>query len=169
MIWSTLKNPTVNLMQIQKINIITAKGEGEQSQKGALESFQIVLYLENGKKGEWGFKTMKQMIKINFRLKNSLAYIKSTVTRNHSKKSIRVYLLRGLIRYYSCHLILVCQSHQSLPNSSPQDVLCLPLQPSTPSHHFSSLTMSQFPSQASFCPDENNQSCLMRRTLTWTS
>ena len=34
----------------------------------ALESFQQVLDLENGEKGEWGFKALKQMIKINFRL-----------------------------------------------------------------------------------------------------
>lgn len=38
----------------------------------ALESFQRVLDLENGDKGEWGFKALKQMIKINFRCVSSL-------------------------------------------------------------------------------------------------
>ena len=59
--------------------------------KEALQSFQRVLDLENGEKGEWGFKALKQMIKINFRLDNYeemmnrykqlLLYIKSAVTR----------------------------------------------------------------------------------------
>ncbi len=59
--------------------------------QGALDSFQRVLDLENGEKGEWGFKALKQMIKINFRLSNFeemmlrykqlLTYIKTAVTR----------------------------------------------------------------------------------------
>ena len=59
--------------------------------QAALDSFQRVLDLENGEKGEWGFKALKQMIKINFRLDNYqemmnrykqlLTYIKSAVTR----------------------------------------------------------------------------------------
>ena len=64
---------------------------------------QRVLELENqGEKGEWGFKALKQMIKINFRLHNYdammdkykqlLTYIKSAVTRNHSEKSINSIL-----------------------------------------------------------------------------
>ena len=64
---------------------------------------QRVLDLENqGEKGEWGFKALKQMIKINFRLQNYVAmmsrykllltYIKSAVTRNHSEKSINSIL-----------------------------------------------------------------------------
>merc|ERR1711915_1111900 len=61
-----------------------------------------VLDLENGEKGEWGFKALKQMIKINFRLQQYdkmmkrytelLTYIKSAVTRNHSEKSINSIL-----------------------------------------------------------------------------
>ena len=61
------------------------------SVEAALESFQRVLDLENGEKGEWGFKALKQMIKINFRLDNYdemmrrykqlLTYIKTAVTR----------------------------------------------------------------------------------------
>ena len=74
----------------------------EDNPKAALESFQRVLDLENGEKGEWGFKALKQMIKINFRLSNFdemmlrykqlLTYIKSAVTRNHSEKSINSIL-----------------------------------------------------------------------------
>ena len=33
-----------------------------------MESFQKVLELEGKDKGEWGFKALKQMIKINFKL-----------------------------------------------------------------------------------------------------
>ena len=76
-----------------------SKALKEESPSSALESFQRVLDLEGaGEKGEWGFKALKQMIKINFRLSNYkemmvrykqlLTYIKSAVTRNHSEKSI---------------------------------------------------------------------------------
>ena len=74
----------------------------EENPKAALDSFQRVLDLENAEKGEWGFKALKQMIKINFRLQNFdemmrrykqlLTYIKSAVTRNHSEKSINSIL-----------------------------------------------------------------------------
>ncbi|CAK8676934.1 COP9 signalosome complex subunit 2-like [Clavelina lepadiformis] len=67
----------------------------------ALESFQRVLDLEE-QKGEWGFKALKQMTKINFKLgklngmmekyKQLLTYIKSAVTRNYSEKSINSIL-----------------------------------------------------------------------------
>lgn len=43
----------------------------EDDPKAALASFQKVLELEGGEKGEWGFKALKQMIKINFKLVNS--------------------------------------------------------------------------------------------------
>jgi len=79
-----------------------SKSLKENNPNGALESFQRVLDLENGEKGEWGFKALKQMIKINFRLQNYaemmtrykqlLTYIKSAVTRNHSEKSINSIL-----------------------------------------------------------------------------
>lgn len=79
-----------------------SKALKEEDPKAALESFQRVLDLENGDKGEWGFKALKQMIKINFRLQNYdemmrrykqlLTYIKSAVTRNHSEKSINSIL-----------------------------------------------------------------------------
>ena len=55
-----------------------------------------------GEKGEWGFKALKQMIKINFKLTNFpemmnrykqlLTYIRSAVTRNYSEKSINSIL-----------------------------------------------------------------------------
>lgn len=79
-----------------------SKALKEDEPKAALASFQKVLDLENGEKGEWGFKALKQMIKINFKLNNYeemmvrykqlLTYIKSAVTRNHSEKSINSIL-----------------------------------------------------------------------------
>lgn len=79
-----------------------SKALKEEEPRAALSSFQKVLDLEGGEKGEWGFKALKQMIKINFRLSNYdemmvrykqlLTYIKSAVTRNHSEKSINSIL-----------------------------------------------------------------------------
>ncbi|RWS28787.1 COP9 signalosome complex subunit 2-like protein [Leptotrombidium deliense] len=79
-----------------------SKALKEDDPKAALQSFQRVLDLEGGEKGEWGFKALKQMIKINFRLakygemmvryKQLLTYIKSAVTRNYSEKSINSIL-----------------------------------------------------------------------------
>ncbi|EDO47654.1 predicted protein [Nematostella vectensis] len=78
-----------------------SKALKEDDPKGALQNFQKVLDLEQ-EKGEWGFKALKQMIKINFKLqkydemmskyKQLLTYIKSAVTRNHSEKSINSIL-----------------------------------------------------------------------------
>ncbi|XP_033749123.1 COP9 signalosome complex subunit 2 [Pecten maximus] len=79
-----------------------SKALKEDDPRAALESFQKVLELEGKDKGEWGFKALKQMIKINFKLsnyeqmmvryKNLLTYIKSAVTRNYSEKSINSIL-----------------------------------------------------------------------------
>ncbi|XP_058797194.1 COP9 signalosome complex subunit 2 isoform X1 [Phymastichus coffea] len=79
-----------------------SKALKEDDPKAALQSFQKVLDLEGGDKGEWGFRALKQMIKINFKLNNYkemmsrykqlLTYIKSAVTRNHSEKSINSIL-----------------------------------------------------------------------------
>lgn len=96
-----------------------SKALKEDDPNAALASFQKVLDLEGGEKGEWGFKALKQMIKINFKLvsnssskwlpiliiffqgkftemmeryKQLLTYIKSAVTRNHSEKSINSIL-----------------------------------------------------------------------------
>uniref|UniRef100_A0A673ZVB2 COP9 signalosome complex subunit 2 n=1 Tax=Salmo trutta TaxID=8032 RepID=A0A673ZVB2_SALTR len=78
-----------------------SKALKEDDPKAALNSFQKVLELE-GEKGEWGFKALKQMIKINFKLTNFpemmsrykqlLTYIRSAVTRNYSEKSINSIL-----------------------------------------------------------------------------
>ncbi|XP_014668109.1 PREDICTED: COP9 signalosome complex subunit 2 [Priapulus caudatus] len=78
-----------------------SKALKEDDHKAALTSFQKVLQLEEDK-GEWGFKALKQMIKINFKLSNYeemmtrykqlLTYIKSAVTRNYSEKSINSIL-----------------------------------------------------------------------------
>jgi len=78
-----------------------SKALKEDDPRAALESFQRVLDLEE-EKGEWGFKALKQMIKINFKLGNIeemmvrysqlLGYIKSAVTRNYSEKSINSIL-----------------------------------------------------------------------------
>lgn len=79
-----------------------SKALKDSNPQQALESFQKVLELEKGQKGDWGFKALKQMIKINFRLGNHeemmnrykqlLSYIKSAVTRNYSEKSINSIL-----------------------------------------------------------------------------
>lgn len=45
-----------------------SKALKEKDPNASLMSFQKVLDLEAGEKGEWGFKALKQMIKINFRL-----------------------------------------------------------------------------------------------------
>lgn len=78
-----------------------SKALKEDNPKASLQSFQKVLDLET-EKGEWGFKALKQMIKINFKLghyeemmtryQQLLTYIKSAVTRNHSEKSINSIL-----------------------------------------------------------------------------
>lgn len=80
----------------------TSKTLKEDDPRAALQSFEKVLELEAGNKGEWGFKALKQMVKINFRLqqcdkmmvhyKQLLTYIKSAVTQNHSEKSINAIL-----------------------------------------------------------------------------
>ncbi|XP_038079183.1 COP9 signalosome complex subunit 2 [Patiria miniata] len=78
-----------------------SKALKEDDPRTALDSFQRVLDLEEDK-GDWGFKALKQMIKINFKLgnyeemmkryKQLLTYIKSAVTRNYSEKSINSIL-----------------------------------------------------------------------------
>lgn len=79
-----------------------SKALKDDDPRAALASFTRVLELEDGDKGEWGFKALKQMIKINFKLGNKeemmrrykqlLTYIKSAVTRNYSEKSINSIL-----------------------------------------------------------------------------
>lgn len=52
-----------------------SKALKEDDPKAALQSFQKVLDLEGGEKGEWGFKALKQMIKINFKLVSVIFFI----------------------------------------------------------------------------------------------
>jgi len=69
--------------------------------KETLRILQEVVTSET-EKGEWGFKALKQMTKINFcqeqydvmlgHYKNLLAYIKSAVTKNYAEKSINSIL-----------------------------------------------------------------------------
>ncbi|CAG0915997.1 unnamed protein product [Notodromas monacha] len=82
----------------------SSKSLKEDEPLNALQSFSRVLELEaaNGDKGEWGFKALKQMIKIHSKLgnyeemmtryKQLLTYMKSAVTRNYSEKSINSIL-----------------------------------------------------------------------------
>ncbi|GMR53391.1 hypothetical protein PMAYCL1PPCAC_23586, partial [Pristionchus mayeri] len=75
--------------------------KGEKNIKGALAAFEKVLELET-EKGEWGFKALKQSVKITFNegdfkamlvhYKRLLTYIKSAVTKNTSEKSINSIL-----------------------------------------------------------------------------
>jgi len=79
-----------------------AKGlKSDGDLRGALESFQQVLELES-EKGDWGFKALKQMIKLTFSLEKYdkvisyyqqlLTYIKTAVTKNYGEKSINSIL-----------------------------------------------------------------------------
>ncbi len=52
-----------------------SKALKEDDPKAAVASFQKVLDLEGGEKGEWGFKALKQMIKINFKLVRLHTYL----------------------------------------------------------------------------------------------
>ncbi|KAL9542993.1 hypothetical protein PS6_009511, partial [Mucor atramentarius] len=79
----------------QRLNHYAARKEDDP--KEALVEFQSVIDTEE-EKGDWGFKALKQMIKISFQQNNFdntlkyyrelLTYIKSAVTRNYSEKSI---------------------------------------------------------------------------------
>ncbi|VDD80670.1 unnamed protein product [Mesocestoides corti] len=81
-----------------------AKSRKDDNPDFAVEEFKKVLAIEaeSGTKGDWGFRALKQMIKIKFRLgkfdemmedyRTLLTYIKSAVTRNNSEKSINSIL-----------------------------------------------------------------------------
>ncbi|KAI8588068.1 PCI domain-containing protein [Geranomyces variabilis] len=74
-----------------------AKGHKEDDPESALNEFRAVVTAEE-EKGDWGFKALKQMVKLSFKQGNYAAtldhyrelitYIKSAVTRNYSEKSI---------------------------------------------------------------------------------
>nr|KAJ3421271.1 COP9 signalosome complex subunit 2 [Polyrhizophydium stewartii] len=83
----------------------SAKGLKEDSPKAALKEFRAVVDAETDK-GDWGFKALKQIVKLSFKLgdypsashmltpltlshyKEMLTYTRSAVTRNYSEKSI---------------------------------------------------------------------------------
>ncbi|KAH0721825.1 hypothetical protein KY290_006106 [Solanum tuberosum] len=74
-----------------------SKGMVETDPEGALEGFAEVVQMEP-EKAEWGFKALKQTVKIYYRLgrykqmmdayREMLTYIISAVTRNYSEKCI---------------------------------------------------------------------------------
>ncbi|KAL9277430.1 hypothetical protein ACSQ67_025025 [Phaseolus vulgaris] len=74
-----------------------SKGLVETDPEGALAGFAEVVRMEQ-EKAEWGFKALKQTVKLYYRLgrykemmeayREMLTYIKSAVTRNYSEKCI---------------------------------------------------------------------------------
>jgi COP9 signalosome complex subunit 2 len=74
----------------------------EDSIPDAIKSYEKVVDLENGEKGEWGFKALKKIVKLNFKTgkfegmvskyRLFLTYIKSAVTSNYSEKGINSVL-----------------------------------------------------------------------------
>ncbi|XP_030746528.1 COP9 signalosome complex subunit 2-like [Sitophilus oryzae] len=79
-----------------------AKTMKEDDPKNAIPAFQKVLDIQGDSKGEWGFKALKQLVKIHFQLgdytetmaryKDLLSYISGAVTKNHGEKSINSIL-----------------------------------------------------------------------------
>ncbi|PWA00843.1 hypothetical protein BB558_003089 [Smittium angustum] len=75
----------------------TAKASKSSDPELAIQQLREVVQLES-EKGEWGFKALKQITKIYLALKNFekaletfdevLTYVKSSVSRNHSEKSL---------------------------------------------------------------------------------
>mmetsp|Transcript_17016 Transcript_17016/g.45923 ORF Transcript_17016/g.45923 Transcript_17016/m.45923 type:complete len:434 (-) Transcript_17016:352-1653(-) len=78
-----------------------SKGLIDSDPDDALSGFREIVTMES-EKGEWGFKALKQIVKLQFKLKNyapmlesyreMLTYIKSAVTRNYSEKVINKIL-----------------------------------------------------------------------------
>ncbi|KAJ3158763.1 COP9 signalosome complex subunit 2 [Geranomyces michiganensis] len=74
-----------------------AKGHKEDDPETALKEFRAVVTAEE-EKGDWGFKALKQIVKLSFKqgdyaatldhYRELITYIKSAVTRNYSEKSI---------------------------------------------------------------------------------
>jgi len=75
----------------------TSKGSMEAEPRDSLEGFRQILDME-GEKGEWGFKALKQIVKLEFTLgqhekmlksyQRLLGYVQSSVPRNMSEKVI---------------------------------------------------------------------------------
>ncbi|CAI5463643.1 unnamed protein product [Closterium sp. NIES-64] len=78
-----------------------SKGLVERDTEAALAGFAEVVQME-GEKGEWGFKALKQTVKLHYRegrvaemmaaYREMLTYIRSAVTRNYSEKCINKIL-----------------------------------------------------------------------------
>jgi len=74
----------------------------EDSIPEAIKSYEKVVDLENGVKSEWGFKALKKVVKLSFKIKKFeamltkyklfLTYTKSAVTSNYSEKGINSVL-----------------------------------------------------------------------------
>eukprot|EP01104_Vermistella_antarctica_P020845 TRINITY_DN9107_c0_g1_i1.p1 TRINITY_DN9107_c0_g1~~TRINITY_DN9107_c0_g1_i1.p1 ORF type:complete len:448 (-),score=157.92 TRINITY_DN9107_c0_g1_i1:166-1509(-) len=87
-------------IQIQN-TFYSSKGNIEGNPTDALEGFHNVVQMEQ-EKGDWGFKSLKQIVKLQFKLGNyeemmksyreMLTYIKNAVTRNYSEKCINSIL-----------------------------------------------------------------------------
>uniref|UniRef100_A0AC34Q405 PCI domain-containing protein n=1 Tax=Panagrolaimus sp. JU765 TaxID=591449 RepID=A0AC34Q405_9BILA len=105
-----------------------AKGiKNEGDLRGALDAFQAVLDIET-EKGDWGFKALKQMVKVCFLLEESekmityygrlLSYVK-VVTKNYAEKSINSILdfvsnlkqMSLLHKFYAVTLDCLKESH----------------------------------------------------------
>ncbi|XP_028148013.1 COP9 signalosome complex subunit 2 [Diabrotica virgifera virgifera] len=79
-----------------------AKNLKEEHIEQSVNAFQKVLELQGEHKGEWGFKSLKQLVKVHFRLKNYdamikmykdlLGYINNAVTKNQGEKAINSIL-----------------------------------------------------------------------------
>ncbi|XP_076265135.1 COP9 signalosome complex subunit 2-like [Rhynchophorus ferrugineus] len=79
-----------------------AKTLKEDEPENAIAAFQKVLDIQGDNKGEWGFKALKQLVKLHFQLSNYtetmsrykelLSYINGSVTKNHGEKSINSIL-----------------------------------------------------------------------------
>ncbi|KXS18650.1 MGC97656 protein-like protein [Gonapodya prolifera JEL478] len=74
-----------------------AKGMKEDSPEKALKEFRGVVDAEGSDKGDWGFKALKQMVKVTFKMEhyaNCLTYYSEllvytkTITKNYAEKSI---------------------------------------------------------------------------------
>jgi len=79
-----------------------SKGLKETDVEGALKGLAKVVELQGSELSEWGFKALKQQMKLYFKMakydimtakyKELLTYVKSAVTRNYSEKSINTIL-----------------------------------------------------------------------------
>ncbi|KAN0038719.1 hypothetical protein ACTA71_000905 [Dictyostelium dimigraforme] len=79
-----------------------SKGLIDESIPDAIKSYEKVVDLENGEKGEWGFKALKKITKLYFRIgdfdnmlesfKKFLPYTKSSASSNYIEKGINSIL-----------------------------------------------------------------------------